>query len=62
MERIRPFITIPIVLIFLIWGSTQAFHLLSAASDWDVFIGICLLILLAAILYKFIIYLLKKTN
>ncbi|GGE33367.1 MULTISPECIES: hypothetical protein [Sphingobacterium] len=60
MDRIRPFITIPIILIFFIWGSTQAFHLLSAASDWDVFVGVCLALLLIAILYKFIIYILKK--
>jgi len=59
MDRIRPFITIPIILVFFILGS-QAFHLLSAASDWDVFVGVCLALLLIAILYKFIMYILKK--
>lgn len=60
MDKIRPFIAIPVVLVFLIWGSTQAFHLLSEANDWDVIAGVGLLILLAAVLYKFILYLINK--
>lgn len=60
MKRLNPYIVVPITLLVLILISTKAFDLLSASSDSAVFWGICLIIVLLFILYKFITYILNR--
>lgn len=60
MEKIKPFIIIPLTLLFLIWGSSKAFALMSAASDLSVLLGVSFICVLAFVLYRFIIYIIQK--
>lgn len=59
-KRLNPYLVVPITLLVLVLISTKAFHLLSARSDMGVFGGVCLVVVLLFILYRFIIYILNK--
>lgn len=60
MKRLNPYLVVPITLLVLVSLSTKAFHLLSARSDMAVFWGICLVVVLLFILYRFIVYILNE--
>jgi len=60
MRKISPYISIPVVIFLVILGSTEAFQLLSERSDWDVFLGVLLVILLIAVVYNFFKYIFNK--
>ncbi|MGN5956058.1 hypothetical protein ACP6L2_15735 [Sphingobacterium lactis] len=60
MGKINPYIAIPVVLFLLILGSTEAFQLLSERSDIGVFLGVVLVILLIAVVYKLFEYIFNK--